>query len=96
MKISTEEIIVSVITKTDYRARLVIIILNNVPVAVFADYHRTRKLERRGHAVDGLFVSYAAFVVIIACGCLSLRERRKLSSVFLCRGEAETSPRDIK
>ena len=50
--------------------------------AVFADYHRTRKLICRGHAVDGLFVSYSVLVIIVTCGCLSLRECCKLSAVL--------------
>ena len=52
---SAEEIIVSVITKTDYRTRLVII-LNNVSVAVFAYYLRAVKLVSRSYAVDGLLL----------------------------------------
>ena len=93
LKISSEEIIVSVITEPYNGIRLIIIILNYISVTVFADDLWAVKLICRCYTVDSLVGSYTAFVIDVTCGGLSLREGGELSAVLLLRGEVETSPR---
>ena len=93
-EVLAEIVIFAAVSNAENAAVFVIEIRLNGSVSVFAYYLRAVELVSRSYSVDGLRGSNSVFVIVVRSGCLPVCERGKLSAVFLCRGEAETSPRD--